>query len=457
MKEVATTQLTATFLTDPRWELAQRVANASNFRNCPKLRAFFLYICENALLGRLENVREQPIGTRVFGRAADYNLNEDNIVRVEARELRKRLEAYFAGEGRAEPLIVEVPKGGYVPVFKQRVQSPPEPVAEAPAAPAIATILANESKPEAPGRRMPLLLGSFAVLIAAVLWLGVQNWRLLQRLDPQTTAHPAAASEDYSFYGELLGNLGATPNRETLLVLTNPKVVLYYGAPTNHPIPTILGHTIPAPKELKGTFDDALNNMDQNQPYQFLRATREDYTGMGEAVTAFNVGRLMQSLQRPVRLTQGRFLNWDHVQKGDLILLGGPKINDWTFNNLFKSNFNFEDRGIENVKPLSGEQKQYVPSPGPGSSVTDYGVIRMATSSYGFNMLLMAGCSSAGSAGVGEFFSNPEKMKSVYNRIRGVAPGKPFPKNWEVLVQVNVRDALPVETSAIAIRPAAAR
>src|SRR5580704_3496306 len=92
MKELGTTRLTADFLTDPRWELAQRVANATNFRNCPKLRAFFLYICENALLGRLENVREQPIGTRVFGRAPDYNLNEDNIVRVEARELRKRLE-----------------------------------------------------------------------------------------------------------------------------------------------------------------------------------------------------------------------------------------------------------------------------------------------------------------------------------------------------------------------------
>jgi hypothetical protein len=300
---------------------------------------------------------------------------------------------------------------------------------------------------------MPVLLGSLAVMIAAVLWLGLENWRLLQRFEPQVSARPAAAAEDYSFYGELLGKLGATPNRETLLVLTNPKVVLYYGAPSNQPIPTMPGHTIPAPKELKGTFDDALNNMDQNQPFQFLRATREDYTGMGEAVAAFNVGRLMQSLQRPVRLTQGRFLNWDHVQKGDLILLGGPKINDWTYHNIFKSNFNFEDRGIENVKPLSGEQKQYVPHAGPGSSVTDYGVIQMATSPYGFNMLLMAGCSSAGSAGVGEFFSNPEKMKSVYNRIRAVAPGKTFPTNWEVLVQVNVRDALPVETAAIALRP----
>ena len=82
----------------------------------------FCISARTLLLGRLENVREQPIGTRVFGRAPDYNLNEDNIVRVEARELRKRLETYFAGEGRNEPLLIEVPKGAYVPVFKLREQ-----------------------------------------------------------------------------------------------------------------------------------------------------------------------------------------------------------------------------------------------------------------------------------------------------------------------------------------------
>ena len=69
-------------------------------------------------------------------------------------------------------------------------------------------------------------------------------------------------------------------------------------------------------------------------------------------------------------------------------------------------------------------------------------------------MLLMAGCSSAGSAGVGEFFSNPEKMKSVYNQLAPWRPAKPFPRIGK-LVQVNVRDALPVETAAIALRPGA--
>jgi len=445
MKEVASAPLTAHSLTDPRWELAQRVADASNFRNSPKLRAFLLYICENALLGRLENVREQPIGIRVFGRAPDYNLNEDNIVRVEARELRKRLESYFNGEGSSEPLIIEVPKGGYVPLFKTRAPGTLE-IHEPSAAPPPA----GTARPPFPWPTA--LLSGLILLAAAVLWLGIENWRLRQRVENQPVARPVPITDDYSFYSDLLGKLGASPSRETLLVMSNPKVVLYYGSPTNQPNPTLSGHTVPAPSALKDNFNDALNNMDRNRPFHFLRSTREDYTGMGEAVTAFYVGRLMQHLQRPVRLTQGRFLSWDHVQKGDLILLGGPQINDWTYENIAKSNFNFADNGIENLKPLPGEQKLYTPHANPGA-VTDYGVIRMATSNYGFNMLLIAGCSSSGTAGVGEFFANPEKMKSVYNRMRAAAAGKPFPTNWEVLVQVNVRDALPVETSAVAVRP----
>jgi hypothetical protein len=454
MKELGSPPLTSYSLADPRWELAQRVADGSNFRNCPKLRGFLLYVCENALLGRLENVREHLIGTRVFGRHLDYNLNEDNIVRVEARELRKRLASYFADEGRNEPVVIEIPKGGYVPVFKQREP----PIAEAVEIKVEAPTVLPEPKGRTTHWRIPFVAGALAILTAAVIWLAVANWQLRQRPHYLTGTRSNFSAEDFSFYVELLGTLGSTPNRQTLLVLSNPKVVLYYGSASNQPISSLPGHTIPAPRELKSSFDDALNNLDRDLPFKFLHSTREDYTGMGEAISAFHVGRLMQFLQRPVRLTQGRFLSWDHVQKGDLILLGGPQINDWTYQNAARSNFNFDGTGaIENLNPLPNEQKRYLPHSNTGATagaaVTDYGLIKMVTSPYAFNMLLLAGGTSAGTAGVGEFFASPERMKVMYNRIRASAPGKPFPSDWEILIQINVRDGIPVETSALACRP----
>jgi hypothetical protein len=56
----------------------------------------------------------------VFGRPSDYNPSEDNIVRAEARELRKRLDIYFLTEGRGEPVRIRIPKGSYVPCFEPR-------------------------------------------------------------------------------------------------------------------------------------------------------------------------------------------------------------------------------------------------------------------------------------------------------------------------------------------------
>ncbi len=450
MREIPEVPSATELSTDPRWQLAQRVADSSNLRKCPKLRAFLLYVCENTLLGTAGNVREQLIGSKVFGRSADYNLNDDNIVRVEARELRKRLEAYFSGEGLEEPIVIVIPKGGYVPEFRPREQPAEETEIGSEDLAEAATVEGGDSKTPRP---LPLALAATAVILAAVaIWLGIDDWRLRA-----TYRSPAGTrAEDYSFYADLLGPLGAS-SRETLLVLSNPKVVLYFGSDSPDPVVKGSGHTVQAPPQLKGIFSDALNNLDRNSRYQFLQATREDYTGMGEAIAAFHLGRLLHLVSRPVRLTQGRFLTWERVPQENLILLGAPHINDWTHQNVGTSNFNIVSNGVENVKPRAGEPGKYLvrlePGAKPGSALTDYGVVKRFASPYGFSLLLLAGCSSPGTGGAGEFFANPAKMKAVHDRIRAAAPGKPFPSTWEVVIKIDVRDGLPVETTAVAFRP----
>ena len=434
MKEIAAAQLTSA--PDPRWSLVQRVADSPYFCRGPKLRAFLLYVCENQLLGRLDNVREQLIGSKVFGRPPEYNFGEDNIVRVEARELRKRLENYFAAEGRNEPMIIEIPKGGYVPVFRPR-----ECAEAAPGKPKTLAAIEPLRHASAPGFHDPTpthsaqarryrrtgLIFALILAVASILLLVWQNVRLRA-----SVPRPDSSSEDYSFYGELLGNLGKRPGRETLLVLSNPKAA-YIG--------DVVSNGSPDPRPVSSRDDSNV------------------YTGIGEATAAFHVGRLLQFLRRPVRLTQGRFLNWDHLQKLDLILLGGPGASQWTYDNLPSSNFNFENGAVVNAKPLPGEQKVYgQPGAKPNESLTDYGVIKMLVSPYGFNTLLLAGGSGPGTGGVGEFFANPEKMRVLYHRLRAASPsGKPFPSDWEAVIRIDVRDALPVETALVTVRPAPAK
>ena len=60
------------------------------------------------------------IGVQVFGKEDSFDPRTDPIVRVQARRLRAKLVRYYREEGRADELIIELPKGGYAPVFKRR-------------------------------------------------------------------------------------------------------------------------------------------------------------------------------------------------------------------------------------------------------------------------------------------------------------------------------------------------
>jgi len=447
MGDLAPFPLTPSTPSDPRWEVAQRVAESQYFRKGPKLRAFLLYVCENAILGRSENLTAQLIGTRVFGRSPEFDLSEDNIVRVEARELRKRLETYFAVEGCDEPVVIEIPKGSYAPVFRLRTPVTAPEVIELQAAPMPAEpVIAAERKRS---WLAPMLAAVACLAIAAAGWLAAENGRLRQQL-------PGPSSASLAFYSDLLGTMGKIPGRETLLVLSDPNVLIYYASKTNDPAP--LPRSFRAPLELKTSLGFLLRPTEVSFPYQFLSLSRGEYTGMGEAVAAFRLAQLMQSLGRQAHLTQTRFLNWDHVEKQDMVLLGGPSSNDWSYQNDSKSSFAFVGIGdaIEIAKPLPGEQKRYERKgwSTAGAAEIDYGVIKMLTSPYGFKTLLFAGVTSAGTAGVAEFFSTPQQMAAVHKSIRAAAPGKAFPSDWEVLLRIAVRDNLPVATSAVAVRPA---
>src|SRR5580698_596684 len=105
---------------DSRWQLARRIAASGSLGRSRLLADFLLYIVDRHIRDRADEITEQQIGVLVFGRAEGYDANDDNIVRSYARNLRKRIDEYFAAEGKAEPLLLEIPRGGYSPTFSLR-------------------------------------------------------------------------------------------------------------------------------------------------------------------------------------------------------------------------------------------------------------------------------------------------------------------------------------------------
>jgi Tol biopolymer transport system component len=98
-----------------------RVLASSAFTRSGRMQQFLRFIVVKVLEGQHDVLKESYIGTTVFDREPSYDPKVDPIVRVEARRLRSKLESYYQNEGHADPVIIRVPKGGYLPVFEAAV------------------------------------------------------------------------------------------------------------------------------------------------------------------------------------------------------------------------------------------------------------------------------------------------------------------------------------------------
>ncbi|MFN7923056.1 MAG: tetratricopeptide repeat protein [Bryobacteraceae bacterium] len=106
----------------------ERIVQSEQFSSARRLRSFLEFVVNSALEGT--EAKEAVIGVEVYGRDATYNPKTDSIVRAEASRLRAKLREYYDGPGQADPVVIELPKGSYVPAFHPRQQAAaPEPSA----------------------------------------------------------------------------------------------------------------------------------------------------------------------------------------------------------------------------------------------------------------------------------------------------------------------------------------
>ncbi len=102
----------------------QKIITSKSFRQGERLQRFLGFIVDESLVGRGDQLKEYPIGVDVFGKDESFDPRMDPIVRVQARRLRIRLQTYYREEGQADDIVIEMPKGGYAPTFRQVDQTP---------------------------------------------------------------------------------------------------------------------------------------------------------------------------------------------------------------------------------------------------------------------------------------------------------------------------------------------
>lgn len=436
---------------------------------------FLNHILEKAIEGDIDSLKERLLGIEIFHRPNDYDTSSDAIVRVTANDVRKRLTNFYKSHD-TEPVLIRLPLGSYVPLVTFRpdrpkpdavllvpppvlasdvtaLPAPPGPSESAPLATPgaepglhVASVSALPQAKSVAGGRLSRTFWIRLGLVSVVLLAAVAGW-----YGGQARMRHTSPDAPYGFYAELLGPMGADPKETTRIALSDPHVLIYRGASLANPEPEDELERVPVPPELTARLNGSANDTQALFPYHYFQVDTVNYTGMGEAQAAFGLAEVFRSIHRSEQLTEARFLNWDAARQQHMVLLGAPHMSAFAQDTLSTASFSMEHDSIRNNRPRPGEPKEWVRR-NHGSTLEDYGLIWMAKSPAGSRVLVLAGLTSTGTAGVGEFFSDPVRMRPVYEQLRALGRDGSVPQRWQVLLRVDAHENVPVNTDVLAVR-----
>ncbi len=392
---------------EPR-ELLDRVASSAPFQRSKRLRELLQYLGERALKDPTCTLREQEIGVDVLGRPSDYDTSHDTLVRVLVSQLRKKLQEYFATEGRDEPVVIEIPKGSYLPVFRLR-ELEAEATVEALAEPKPGSVYRS--------RKLALIIGAAVILVAATVALaaGYRTHRSSGR--PMVEA----------FWTQLFGN-----GQSTYLVLSDVSLMDFEN---------LMGQFVPLSEYEGHEFDRlaAAHIPDPARRAVALSFVSRITTAMSDVLAAREFGVLANQRGLPLTVINARDLSSSSVSSVNTVLLGSWRSDPWV--GLFESELNFGTVYQEtppaarfvNRHPRAGEQASYAAE----WRRTGYcRVAFLANPRQTGNVLLISGTDVISSES-GVRFATSEAMLADFRKKLGVPAGSPMP-HFEALLRAQI-------------------
>jgi len=430
------------------WELLQRVVNSQELRRATRLRELLLYLGQRLLKSHAESIREQEIGAAVFGRSENYDTNIDNIVRVNVSELRKRLCHYFETEGAAEPVLMEIPRGGYLPIFVPRPvaepvkaavpvepdENPPEGPPEVSIDEAHSAAARSESSGRDQGTWLLWLLGAalaLALVAAAIFWWQARTLR--NELQPWQADKARAA-----FWGQFFAS------GEQMDIVT---------ADTSYALAQDL---LQRPISLDDYLDYEYKNYASTpeitpQTRDALNLVLSRNTGSVGDFEAAEQVMALNARSPLMRLASARSYTPSAIKSHNVVLIGSRQSNPWV--ELYKDRMNFyvaydpvsHRSYVVNRTPLKGEQPLYevVNDRNRDLSVVAF-VPNLSEHRYA---LILAGTDSQGTRAAGEFITSSEGLAAIRQRL----PQGSYPF-FEVLLSSTRLEGTTLQTAIVAVR-----
>jgi hypothetical protein len=424
---------------EERRALIERVARSEQLSRSARLRDFLLYVGRQSLKDGSPEIHEQEIGHKVFGRPTSYDRSQDNIVRVNATELRKRIELYFATAGAHEPLILDIPRGSYKPVFRRRLPQAQDQTAPSPEefSPAASTPHeADAGVRSHPGYHWHLSWAVACLLLAIACTVLFQQNRSMRRAILPWEGKPAVGA----FWEDFLRN-----NQQTDIVLPDDSASVIEDI-THRPVALqdYLSH------EYLRRIQSADISADRKEDlYQILNHNLVTFGAVRAAQ------RIIGEIPAPHSqyLTFARYYTGDEIKRNNVVLIGGKKAVPW--DHLFDDKVNFvtdyddlhSQPFVRNINPKSGEQAIYAVSFEPNSLVGYSTIAYLPNPSQTGNAIILAGTDSDATNAAAEFLTSEEQME----KFRAALHTSRFPY-FEVLLKTTRLSGTPFSAELLAYR-----
>jgi len=419
------------------------------FQPSKRCQQFLSYVVHHRLEGNHERLKERTIGVDLFQRPAGYATGDDPVVRVQAGEVRRRLDQYYRANPNSSAIRIELHLGSYTPEFKwahsepRLGQQPPlQPAPELQETPqrtghgqestaAVSPALAETRR--ASGKHKRLLWVLSAICLATLAGLALFGTNVYR-----ARAHQSVLQK---FWSPALSS-----SESVLICLAKPSVYL--------PSVQLYQRHSKTPEKFLNQFERLSQRPDLQPDDKLVWSDMVEYPdyglAAGDVYTAIRLSSLFAQIGKKNQVRIGGNYSFQDLRSSPAVIIGAFN-NRWTMqmtSNLHFAFVNESDQSIIREEGPSGRRWYSKFDSINSRSKEDYALVtRLLNSKTGQFVVLVAGIQSYGTQAAGEFVSSSEYLQAALQK----APPDWERKNMQILLRTPVIDGLPGPAEVVAI------